>query len=350
MGAWLLQARLPPSQPSPSGGRSKTAAPLGYPRRVNSFVISSLVPVVVLIAVGYLAGKRRWIGGGAVKDLSHLIFLLLAPALLFRAMSTVHVEQLSLKPVAAYFIASGLLFAGTLALRGFNRTAAVIALANTYSNTVMIGIALIGLAYGEPGMVVLLTLISLHSLVLLTSATVVLELAVAREQAGASGNEKRPSMARTVVRALRNAIIHPVPLPIIAGLLFAQTGLVMPEAIDKPIQLLGQAFGPIALVMVGITLALTPIGRHWRGALVQALVKNLLHPLLVALIGWLLGVRGIPLTVMVVAAALPIGANVFLFSQRYRTAEDLVTASVAVSTVLALATLTLVMMCVQWLP
>ncbi|REM02480.1 AEC family transporter, partial [Mycobacterium tuberculosis] len=67
---------------------------------------------------------------------------------------------------------------------------------------------------------------------------------------------------------------------------------VMPEALDKPIQLLGQAFGPIALVMVGITLALTPIGRHWRGALVQALVKNLLHPLLVALIGWLLGVRG----------------------------------------------------------
>lgn len=320
---------------------------MGYPRPVDSFVISSLVPVVVLIAAGYLAGKRRWIGGGAVKDLSHLIFLLLAPALLFRAMSTVHVEQLSLKPVAAYFVASGLLFAGTLALRGFNRTAAVIALANTYSNTVMIGIALIGLAYGEEGMVVLLTLISLHSLVLLTSATVVLELAVAREQAGA---QKRPSMARTVMRALRNAIIHPVPLPIIAGLLFAQTGLAMPEAIDKPIQLLGQAFGPIALVMVGITLALTPIGRHWRSALVQALVKNLLHPLLVALIGWLLGVRGIPLTVMVVAAALPIGANVFLFSQRYRTAEDLVTASVVVSTVLALATLTLVMMCVQWLP
>jgi hypothetical protein len=318
---------------------------------VNSFVISSLLPVVLLIGAGFLAGKRRWIGGAAVKDLSNLIFLLLAPALLFRAMSTVRVEELSLRPVAAYFIASGLLFAATLALRGFNRSAAVIALANTYSNTVMIGIALVGLAYGGPGMVVLLTLISLHSLVLLTSATVVLELAVAREQAaGAGGAQSQRSMAGTVLRALRNAIVHPVPIPIIAGLLFAQTGLVMPEAIDKPIQLLGQAFGPVALVMVGITVALTPIGRHWRGAMVQALVKNLLHPLLVAGIGLLLGVRGIPLTVMVVAAALPIGANVFLFSQRYRTSEDLVTASVAMSTVLALATLTLVMTLVPWLP
>jgi len=309
---------------------------------VNASVFSSLLPVVLLIAAGYLAGRRGWVGGKAVRDLSNLIFLLLAPALLFRAMSTVHVEQLSLRPVAAYFVAAGIIFAGTLFWRGFNRTAAVLALANTYSNTVMIGIALIGLAYGPEGTIVLLTLISLHSLVLLTSATVVLELAVAHEHATTSGEERR-SMIRTVGRALYNAIIHPVPLPIIAGLLFAQTGLQMPEAIDKPIALLGGAFSPVALVMVGITLALTRVGGHWRGALVQALVKNVVHPLLTAGIGLALGLRGLPLTVMVVAAALPMGANVFLFSQRYRTAEELVTASVVVSTGMALVTLSGVM-------
>jgi len=244
--------------------------------------------------------------------------------------------------VAAYFLAAALIYAATLGVRGFNRTAAVLALSNTYSNTVMIGIALIGLAYGPEGTIVLLTLISLHSLVLLTSATVVLELAVAHEHASTSGEERR-SMIRTVGRALYNAIIHPVPLPIIAGLLFAQTGLQMPEAIDKPIALLGGAFSPVALVMVGITLALTRVGGHWRGALVQALVKNVVHPLLTAGIGLALGLRGLPLTVMVVAAALPMGANVFLFSQRYRTAEELVTASVVVSTGLALVTLSGVM-------
>ncbi|MET0541987.1 MAG: AEC family transporter [Variovorax sp.] len=318
---------------------------------MNASVISSLLPVVLLIAAGYLAGKRGWIRGDAVRDLSNLIFLLLAPALLFRSMSTVHVEQLSLRPVAAYFVAAGLIFAGTLLWRGFNRTAAVLALANTYSNTVMIGIALVGLAYGPDGMVVLLTLISLHSLVLMTSATVVLELAVAHEHATRSGAgvQDRKAMLRTIGRALRNAIIHPVPLPIAAGLLFAQTGWTMPEAIDTPIRLLGQAFSPVALAMVGITLALTPVGLHWRGALVQALIKNLVHPLLTAGLGWLFGLRGLPLVVMVVAAALPIGANVFLFSQRYKTAEELVTASVVVSTVLALVTLSLVMGLVGYL-
>jgi predicted permease len=60
----------------------------------------------------------------------------------------------------------------------------------------------------------------------------------------------------------------------------------------------------------------------------------------------LLGVSGVPMSVMVVASALPIGANVFLFSQRYKVAEGLITASVVVSTALALVTLTVVLILV----
>jgi predicted permease len=56
-----------------------------------------------------------------------------------------------------------------------------------------------------------------------------------------------------------------------------------------------------------------------------------------------MGLSGLPLTVMVVAASLPVGANVFMFSQRYAIAQDLVAASMAVSTAMALGTVTLVM-------
>ena len=314
---------------------------------MNSLVLLSLLPVVLLITTGFLAGRAGWIRPVAIRDLSNLVFLLLTPALLFRTMSRVHVEQLDFTPVAAYFLAVVLLFGGTMLVAGFNRRAAVLALAATFSNTVMIGIAMIDLMYGPAGLVTLLTLVSVHSLVLLTSATVVLELAVAHEQkqgaAGSLAGVARHPLA-TVLLALRNALLHPVPLPIMAGLLFAQTGWTIPAAIDRPLELLASAFGPLALVLVGVTLANTPIGRHWRTALALAGVKNLLHPLLVFGLCRLLGVGGLPMTVMVVAASLPIGANVFLFSQRYQVAEELVTASVAVSTALALVSLTLVLM------
>jgi malonate transporter len=308
---------------------------------MNGLVFDSLAPVVLLIASGYLAGRWRWLAQTAVKDLTQLIFFLLSPALLFRTMSQVRVEQLDFMPVAAYFLAAMMLFAAILLMRGFSRHSAVLALAATFSNTVMIGIALVNLLFGSQGLVTLLTLVSVHALVLLTMATVVLELAVRRDAArDAAAQGKSASMLAIVLQSLKASILHPVPLPILLGLLYAQTGWGITAVIDKPLALLGSALSPMALVLVGVSLAYTSVGRHWRGALALASAKNLLHPLLVWVFCAWMGVSGLPMTVMVVTAALPIGANVFLFSQRYGVAEDLVTASVAMSSVLALITLT----------
>ena len=305
-------------------------------------VFQALTPVVLLIAIGFTAARRGWIRSEAVKDLSNLVFLLLGPALLFRTMSHVQVQQLDFRPVAAYFLAVIVIFAGTLLVCGFNRRAAVLALATTFGNTVMIGTPLVSLAWGEPGLVTLFTLYTVHTVVLLTSATVVLELAVMREAAASGTASPRRALA-TVLVALRNALLHPVPLPLIAALLFAQTGWTIPPLIDRPLQLLGNAFAPVSLILVGVTLATTALGSHWRGALALSAVKNLLHPLLVVVVGRLLGLSGVPLAVMVVVASLPIGANVFLFSQRYGVAEELITASVGLSTLLALGTVALVL-------
>ncbi len=312
-------------------------------------VLSALLPVVLLIAIGVVAGKARLIRGEAVRDLSNLVFLVLTQALLFRTMSTVHLEQLEFRSVALYYAVAAALFIALLLVQGLNSRAAVLALAAIFSNTLMIGVPLIGLAYGEAGLVVLFTLISMHALVLLTFATVVLELLVAHEDALAGAAAPR-HMLVTVAQAVKNAVIHPVPLPIIAGLLYAQTGWGLHPVVERPLKLLGDAFGPVALVLVGVTLAHAAIGAQLKGALVISLLKTLLHPVLMLAAGWLAGLRGLPLAVMVVAASLPVGANVFLFSQRYRKAEDLVTASVAVSTVLALVSVSLVMALIPMLP
>lgn len=316
---------------------------------MNNPVFSALIPVVFLISVGFIAGRAGWIRAEAIKDLSNLVFMVLTPALLFRTMSTVRVEQINFKPVAMYFLAALLLFAGMLAWKGWSRRSAVLALAVTFGNTVMIGIPLIGLAYGQAGLVTLFTLISVHALVLLTLATVVLELVAARDERAAGQGGQRP-MALTVLAAVKNGIIHPVPLPIMVGLLFAQTGLILPEVIDKPLHLLGTAFGPVALVLVGVTLTQVQVGPHLKNALAISLLKNLTLPCLVAVVGLVSGISGLPLAVMIVTASLPMGANVYMFAQRYEVAQDLITASMTVSTVLGLATTTLVMSLVGWLP
>jgi malonate transporter and related proteins len=308
---------------------------------LNNPVVSSLLPVVLLILVGYVTGRFNVIRQEAVRDLTNLVFLVLIQALLFRTMCTVDVAHIDFSSTSLYFVVAAGLFFLLLVVQGGGSRSAVLALSGIFSNTAMIGIPLIGLAYGKEALVVLFTLISMHSLVLLTMATVVLELFSARERAQGQGGGRSP--VHTIAMAIRNAILHPVPMPIIVGLLFAQTGWVLPEVVDRPLQLLGNAFSPVALVLMGVTLAKTSIGPHLKGALLIASVKNLLHPTLMAVVAYFAGLRGITLTVLVMAAAMPTGANVFLFAQRYQKAQDLVTASVVVSTVMALLTVTLVM-------
>jgi len=305
-------------------------------------VLSSLLPVVLLIGIGVAAGRLKLVRGEAVRDLSNLVFLVLVQALLFRTMATAQLDRLDLRSVALYYVVAGALFVALLLAFGRTSRAAVLALAAIFSNTLMIGVPLVQLAYGQAGLVHLFTLISLHALVLLTFATVVIELLLARE-AAAQGSVPPRHIAATVAQAVRNAVLHPVPLPIIAGFLYSLTGLGLHPVVERPLKLLGDAFGPVALVLVGVTLARTAIGPHLKSAIGLSLLKTVLHPLLMAGAGWALGLRGLPLQVMVVAAALPVGANVFLFSQRYHKAEDLVTASVAVSTALALVTVSVVM-------
>ncbi|TAG26404.1 MAG: AEC family transporter [Burkholderiales bacterium] len=299
-------------------------------------VFAALLPVVILIAIGFIAGRAGFMPANSAKDLSKLVFTVFLPPMLFRTMVNIHPENLQGKPSVAYLLGMALIYAAMFFAAGRNRKAAVLGLAASYSNTVMIGIALIQFAYGEQGVAVLLALIAVHSLIMLSMATVVLELVTLREK---SSEQAHP--LRTLAQSVLNTLKQPMVFPVIAGLIYGQTGLGIPAVIDKPLQLLGSAFSPLAVVLVGITLAATRVGEHLRMALALSMLKNVAHPLVVALIGLALGLQGLPLAVMIVTAALPIGANVFLFAQRYETALPEVTAAVAVSSAAALFTVAL---------
>jgi malonate transporter and related proteins len=310
-------------------------------------VLAALLPVVILIAIGFIAGRAGLMPASSAKDLSKLVFTVFLPPMLFRTMVNIHPENLQGKPIVAYLLGMTLIYAVMFFVAGRNRRAAVLGLAASYSNTVMIGIALIQFAYGEQGVAVLLALIAVHSLIMLSMATVVLELVTLREKRGVEGGQASHPL-RTLAQSVWNTLKQPMVFPVIAGLIYGQTGLGIPAVIDKPLQLLGSAFSPLAVVLVGITLASTRVGEHLRMALALSVLKNVAHPLVVAFIGLALGLSGLPLAVMIVTAALPIGANVFLFAQRYETALPEVTAAVAVSSAVALVSVALALTLATW--
>ena len=68
-------------------------------------------------------------------------------------------------------------------------------------------------------------------------------------------------------------------------------------------KILDTAVALAALVLVGITLAQTAIGENLKGAVKLSLVKNFVHPLLMAAAGYAMGMRGLALSVMVVPSS-----------------------------------------------
>ena len=315
---------------------------------MNVFV-DVVAPIVALIAVGYGAARFRVVDTEGVRALSDITFMLFLPALLFGAMARTSFEHIALDAPSAYFSAAIALFFLVFAVqraRGYaSDSSAMHGLGAVFSNNVMLGIPLVRLAFGEQGLAILLTIIAMHALILLTLATLVIEFGRAMAAEPGAPDRSVPSrLARALWPALRSALVHPVVLPILAGVAWSLSHWSLPGPIDAALKLMAAAAAPMCLVLLGASLAQYGIRAGWAGVIGLSAMKNLVHPLGVYAMGrWVLGLDGLTLAVATIAAGLPIGANVYLLAQRYRVALPEVSGAVSLSTVVCAVTLPLLL-------
>lgn len=292
-------------------------------------IVYKLLSIVFAAAVGWVAARRRWLGDDAARVLSNTAFFIFVPALLFRTAARVDFDTLPWRTLAAFFVPvlAVLLAVYALHRRRGGALPSVRAITASFGNTVQIGIPLAAALFGEAGLAIHITIVSLHALVLLTVLTTLVELDLAR----AAGID---SLRATLALTLRNTVIHPVVLPVVAGLLFNAAGGTLPAAVDEALQMLASAVVPVCLVLIGVSLATYGIGARSAGGWAVIGAKLLVLP--AAVLGfahWGLGLAGTPLAVVVMMAALPAGSNVLIFAQRYRTLEAEATGAIVVSTV-----------------
>jgi malonate transporter and related proteins len=309
-------------------------------------VAAKLLAILVAVAIGFIVGRMRWLGGGAAgsdsdpaRVLANAAFYIFVPALLFRTTARLDTAALPWSSLVAFFLPVLALLGGLYLLHKARRAPgeaaaapSVKAITAAFGNTLQVGIPVAAGVFGETGLALHIAVVSLHALTILTVLTLLVELDLAREQA--VGN-----LAATLRQTVRNTVIHPVVLPVLAGLAFNATGLALPTVLDEALATLGTAVVPLCLTLIGMSLAYYGWPRAWRGLAGLVAAKLLLQPALVLLVAhWGLGVNGLPLAVIVMLAALPTGSNALIFAQRYRCLEAEVTAATVVSTIAYVAT------------
>ena len=301
---------------------------------MSGLVLYKLLAMFIVVALGWWAGRHRWLGeGDTARVLGNAAFTIFVPALLFRTAARLQLATLPWHTLAAFFVPTLALTLAVYALaRGRSGAqaparAAVRAITCVYGNAVQVGIPMAAALFGEAGLGLHLTLVSLHGLVLLSVLTALVE----HDVAGAQGRRARSDVWRTM---LRNIVVHPVVLPLLAGLAFNATGLPLPDLIDQLLQVLGSAVVPVCLVLIGLSLQHYGVSGPLRDSIALSVVKLVVMPACVWPVAQgVFGLSGQPLAVVVLMAALPVGSNALIFAQRYRTDEAAATAAIVISTV-----------------
>jgi malonate transporter and related proteins len=302
-------------------------------------VLTIVAPIFVLVAVGYLAARARLLTETAQKGIAEFAFNFAMPALLFRSIATATAGPPgTARIVLAYFggvaIVWVLATAGTrLLLRRPAIDAATIAMTSVFGNIVMIGIPLVLSVVGPEGAAPMAALLSIHTPILWFVGTL-------HQQAT---EQTQGRSAVTVARDLGLELVrNPLLIAIASGALWRVAGLNIPQALDSSLALLGQAGIPCAQIALGASLTRFAI-KGQLPTLASVLVLKLIA-LPAAVYVMAVHVFELPRLVVEVAlifAAMPAGANAFLFAERNGRVVNSASGAVALGTLLGAGTSTL---------
>jgi predicted permease len=300
-----------------------------------SLLADKLLPIFLLAFAGYLFGRSKAFDSGQVtRGISNVAFYLFIPALLFRTTARIDLSSLQFGALAVFFVPTVLLMLTVVVFERRRHVAAdvatVRALSVTFGNTVQIGIPVVIAAFGEAGLAIHATIIAVHGLVMLTTATIMIEWARRDQSKRGSTN----SITAVFLPIFKQTLIHPVILPVVAGFAWNLLKLPLGGPIEATLVTLAQAAVPLCLVLIGLSMAHYGVEGVVKPALALSGVKLIVQPALVAVAAfWLVPLEPTVAAVTVLCAALPVGANPLLFAQRYNVAERETTAAIVISTV-----------------
>lgn len=306
-------------------------------------IFSVTFPFFALVLCGYLAARRRMLPLEAIAGLNGFVLFFALPAMLYRFGATTPVAQLFDPSVLLVWVVCGMVVVALTIAVSFNERvrwndASFGALVAAFPNSGFMGVpllvALLGAQAAGPIIVTILV-----DMVITNSVCIALSRLDGADEHG---------MSKALKTALRGVLTNPMPWAILLGGLVSYEQWVLPGPLNKTVGLLADAASPVALFTIGAVLArsqiLTEQSQHahtpWRDVWPVAVIKLLLHPVLVWLAGEAAIHLGLPLSrpaflVMVLVAALPGASSVSLLAERYGANNGRIARIILVTTAVA---------------
>jgi malate permease and related proteins len=292
------------------------------------FVVETLAPLILLIALGAGLAHIKFLGRSFIDDLNKLAFWVVLPALLFSTASEASVPgdvalRLFLLLVLATLLITGLAWVICVLLRVPREGWGTLLQAAFRGNLAYIGLPVLAYSLGSDRDSFASAVIVL---VLLTVVYNILAVWVLR-----GGNSAGPGMKRMLGSILTN----PLLISGLLGLGVSSLGLSLPGFVDRALDSLGGAAVPLAVLCIGGSLTLTPLRGRRSWILAAALLKVVALPILVFGLARGFGLNPTESRIVLVLSACPTAAASYVMVRQMGGDEALATGAIALSTVLS---------------
>jgi hypothetical protein len=297
-------------------------------------VFGALVPVFLLIALGYVLRQKLMTDEAGWVALEQLVYYVLFPALFIDTLARAPIGAVPIAAVGGALLLSVVAMSALcLALRPWLATRFNVdgpAFTSVFQGATrwqtFVALSVVGNLYGEIG--IALASVAMVAMIPLLN---VLSVSVLAHYAA----PQRPPWSQILLTIASNPLI----LACATGLAINLSGITLPQPVHDFADALGRSSLAIGLLVVGAGLHLESLQRPKPAALITVALKLVLMPLIAIALGHGFGVSGSNLAVVACCAAVPCASNSYVLARQMGGDAPLLAQILTYQTALAVLTM-----------
>lgn len=302
---------------------------------ISHVILYAIVPIIVVMLAGYISGKKKIFSGDDAKKFNKVVLDYALPAALFvsivQATREDLVKDIKLTIVSTVGIMACFMivyFVFKMFKKNTGADAAVSALISGSPTIGFLGFAVLEPIFGtSPSVALVVAIVGI--VVNAIGIPVGLSLMNASLEKQNPGSTKKQSAWQPVIHALE----QPVAWAPILAVVWVLVGIPWPAYLSPSFDLIAKANASMAVFSAGITLAAIKFTINWQ-AVLGSIMKMVMMPAVVLILGLLFHMDPLNLKMLVVAAALPPAFSGIIIADEYDTYVATGTSSLTLSVIL----------------
>lgn len=300
-------------------------------------ILYAILPVFLLIALGYGLKHFKFLGKDLFSGLEHLCYYFLFPPLIIQTLADSDFKSLEINNFLTVTMLNLFLVIGfavliypiakKLNLNGGKYSSLFQGITRWHG---FIALTIAANLFPTQGIVYITIILATYTPILSTINVIVLSLTAQNQ-------------GFSILGLLSKIILNPVVYSCLIGLMLNVTGFELPTIVSNIFNLLGRSAMGLSLIALGGALVLTHVKSSFKIITFSVVVKLLLVPLSMFIIGKWLGLEGIGFAIALIAASVPTASSGYILARKMGGDAILLANIISIQTILSLFTMPLIL-------